>query len=384
MRNVSHHGKIVQAYRASRLGISQEELGKRVGKSRRTIVTIEQMAYIDEVRLRRTLAWALQIPPELLDLPDDTLPQVPIFHPLETPSVAQSEHLSRTVFDTFTDNLRMRFHLYYLGSSLSAAEYLESHIEMLTQRAHASRAKDLPSFLRLLSHNYQLKGLIARDQLGYEEAEQSFQQASLFAQQAECAALAALAMGRQAVLYVMQGRDPDAGLLYETAREMTKHSPVALRAYLAIGHAEAQGKLGDEKCLLSLTEARSLTQRIDTEDDDLLLFHSTRCSDRAVEDCWAQCHAFIGKPVIAIEHYDKLERKLDLSMTRMRARLGIQYAEALYAAKDLSCCFYITEGVKLAQTTHSCYNLHRAMALAHKMRSQHPHDSRVKDMFKSF
>ncbi len=49
---------------------------------------------------------------------------------------------------------------------------------------------------------------------------------------------------------------------------------------------------------------------------------------------------FIGKPEVAIESYERSEKLLDLSMTRMRVRLYIQYAEALFVARDMSCCFY--------------------------------------------
>ena len=47
------------------------------------------------------------------------------------------------------------------------------------------------------------------------------------------------------------------------------------------------------------------------------------------------------------------QNKLDLSMTRTRGGLYIWYAEALYANKDLSCCFYAIEGLKLARAVGS-------------------------------
>jgi len=70
-------------------------------------------------------------------------------------------------------------------------------------------------------------------------------------------------------------------------------------------------------------------------------------------------------------------------MTRMRARLYTQYAEALYASKDMSCCFYAIEGLKLARSVGSQYNVRRVKKLASKLRSQFPGDERVKELLQA-
>ncbi|SRR5258708_7853664 len=49
----------------------------------------------------------------------------------------------------------------------------------------------------------------------------------------------------------------------------------------------------------------------------------------------------------------KLEKLLDLGMIRRSARLYIQYAEALFVGRDLSCCFYAIEGLKIARSVGS-------------------------------
>lgn len=225
MQEVSHHGQLLKEYR-DKAGITQEELAHLIGRSRRTIITIEQTAHIDDIKLRRTLAWALQIPPELLDLPAITLPKVVLRNPLEPPP-ASSKSLSRVVFETFTENLRMRLDLYYLGSALGADRKLYDHIEHLTVLAQNSSHKDRRPLLQLLSHNYQLRGLIARDQLDYATSEECFKQASLIAQEAECAELHALSMVSQATAELWQNHPDLATQLYETAREITKRSPAA-------------------------------------------------------------------------------------------------------------------------------------------------------------
>jgi tetratricopeptide (TPR) repeat protein len=207
--------------------------------------------------------------------------------------------------------------------------------------------------------SYQLKGIIARDQLDYATAEKCFKQASLLAQEAGCVELNALTMARQAVMYMWQKRLDAANQLYETAREISRRSPPALRVYLATGHAEVQGLRGDSSCLVSLTNARSLLRRVDAEDDYLLLLRSTRCSEQSISDGWLQCHTLLGRPEIAIEGYDRAEKLLDLGMIRKSARLNIQYAEALFVSKDLSCCFYASEGLKIARSVGSQYNLWR-------------------------
>lgn len=382
MQETSHHGKTIQKYREL-LGISQEELGRRIGRSRRTVVALEQCTSIHDSKLRRTLVWALQIPPELFGVPENSMPNVPILRPLEEPPNTHGRHLSHAVLETFTDNLRMRLNLYYLGSALAADNNLNGYTELLTQLANTSNSRNRDGLLILLSHSYQVKGMIARDQFDLDTAERCFQKASLLAQQARCVELNALAMGRQAVVYLLQKRLDTALSLYETAREISRRSPAVLRAYLAVGHAEVQGKLRDKGCLRSLAEARSLLGRVDPEDDYLLLFHSTRCSEQAVDDCWSQCHALIGMPDVALAHYDKLEKKLDLNMTRMRARINIQYAEALYLNRDLSCCFYLAEGWKLARSTNSQYNIRRASELTSILVNKHAQDRRVKDLLQS-
>ncbi len=179
MQEASHHGQVIQEYRESKAGLTQEELAQKIGKSRRTIVTLEQTARIRDIKLCRTLAWVLQIPPPLLGLSEIVLPEAVVLNPLETLPPPDSKNLSRLVFETFTENLRMRLDLYYLGSALAADRNLNEHIEQLTQMAQKSSARDRYTLLTLLSHNYQLKGMIARDQLDYPTAEKSFKQASL-------------------------------------------------------------------------------------------------------------------------------------------------------------------------------------------------------------
>ena len=110
MQEASHHGKVIREYRESRAGITQEELARRIGKSRRTIITLEQAARISDLKLLRTLAWTLQIPPELLGLSDLVLPETAMLTPVEAHS--EGRNLSRLVLETFTENLRMRLDLY--------------------------------------------------------------------------------------------------------------------------------------------------------------------------------------------------------------------------------------------------------------------------------
>jgi tetratricopeptide (TPR) repeat protein len=380
MQEASHHGQVVREYREHKVGITQEELARRIGKSRRTVISLEQTARIHDLKLRRTLAWALNIPPELLGLTALVLPETAILTPVVEAVNSEGKRLSRVVLETFHDNLRMRLDLYYLGSSLAADRGLNQHIAELKRLAQKSNSRDRITLLTLLSHNYQIKGMIARDQLDYKVAEQCFHEASLLAQEAECVELNALTMARQAVMYVWQKRYAEAYQLYETARDITRRSASALRAYLSTGHAEVQGLLGDRRCLQSLTEARTFLGRVDAQDDPLLLQYSTRSSEQAINDGWSQCHTLLGEPEIAIANYDKLESTLDVSMTRMRARLYIQYAEALFVNKDLSCCFYIAEGVKLARVVGSQYNIRRGKDLASRLHARFPHDARVKDL----
>ena len=94
MQEVSHHGQLIKAYR-EQAGITQEELASLIGRSRRTIITLEQVASISDVKLRRTLAWALQIPHQFLGLSEIILPKAVLRSPLEPPPVSEGKNLSR-------------------------------------------------------------------------------------------------------------------------------------------------------------------------------------------------------------------------------------------------------------------------------------------------
>ena len=52
----------------------------------------------------------------------------------------------------------------------------------------------------------------------------------------------------------------------------------------------------------------------------------------------------------------------------------------MLTSKDMSCCFYATEGLKLARSVGSQYNVRRVKKLASKLRSQFPGDERVKEL----
>lgn len=381
MQEASHHGRVIREYREQQAGMTQEGLAQRIGKSRRTVVSLEQTARIDDVKLRRTLALALEIPPQLLGVQELSVPSMAVLTAIEVPVDDTARTLSRMMLDTFLSNLRMRFDLYYL-SALGADRGLNAHINDLSKLAQKSSFKDRHKLLILLSHNYQLKGMIARDQLDYDVAEQCFKQASLLAQEAECAELDALSMARRANMYVWRKELDIADQLYEASREISRRSPPSLRAYLTTAHAEVQGMLGNEECLKSLTVARGLIRRIDPEDDPLLLLCSTRSSEQAINDGWAQCHVFLGKPDVALEYYDEAEQLLDLTLMRRRARLYIQYARALYVSKDMSCCFYATEGLKLAKLVGSQYNIRQARDLAAELSNRFPGDERVKELLR--
>jgi transcriptional regulator with XRE-family HTH domain len=381
MQEASHHGRVIHEYRELRAGLTQEELARRIGRSRRTVITLEQSMRIVDVKLRRTLALALAIPPQLLGIQEHSLPGAAVLTPVEVPVDVEARSLNRMVLETFTENLRMRFDLYYL-SSVRADQGLNAHIEDLHRLLQKSSIRDRGLLLVLLSHNYQLKGLIARDQLDYEAAENCFKQASLLAQEAECVELDALAMARRAVMHVWRKELDAANQLYEIARDIARRSHPVLRAYLATGHAEVQGMLKDRSCLDSLDKARDLLRRVDSEDDPLLLLHSTRCTERSVTDGWFQCQTLLGNPGVAVEHYDDLERCLDVTMTRMGARLYIQYAKALYVSRDMSCCFYATEGLRLARLVGSRYNAQQAKDLAAELGTKFTKDDRVRDLLR--
>jgi len=67
----------------------------------------------------------------------------------------------------------------------------------------------------------------------------------------------------------------------------------------------------------------------------------------------------------------------------MNARLYSQYAEALFVSRDMSCCFYAIEGLKIARSVGPQYNIWQVKELAFKLHSQFPNDKRVEELLKA-
>lgn len=375
----SHHGRVIREYREARVGMTQEELARRIGRSRRTIVTLEQSARVSDVKLRRTLALALNIPLHLLGLEDRAAAEATVLAPLVAPA-ASSKHLSRMVLETFAGNLRMRFAVYYTGSARRAGEGLRAHIVDLSRLLEKRTTADRRMLLVLLSQNYQLQGLIARDQVDDAAAEQCFKHASLLAQEAGCVELDALAMARRASVCLRRQQVEVAEQFCEAAEEIARRSAPVLRAYLALVSAEVQGRQRRGECLKSLTVAREQLRRVDPEDDPLLLLPSTWCTEQAIEDGQARCQVYLGKLADALEYYEELEQRLDPTLVRMRARMLLQYAWALYQGRDMSCCFSALEGLKLARAVGSRSNVDQAQGLAGELAGRFPRDERVKEL----
>ncbi|WP_376794424.1 hypothetical protein [Thermogemmatispora sp.] len=284
------------------------------------------------------------------------------------------------VISTLLDNVRMRFDLYYFTNSHSAAEGLREQQQTLTMLARKGTARDRRLLLLLLSHLYRLEGLIARDDLNYPMAETCFQQASLLAQEAECPELDALSLACRAVLFVRQQQATIALQCYEAACAIARRSSPALKAYLAIGAAEAQSMLRETSCLRTLEQAHRWLRQMDPADDPLLLYRSTRCSEQTLLDCSLMCQAALGRYEPALDYYSDIDQRIDLSMPRRKARLLIQCAKLLYQNRDMSCCFYATEGFRIAKRIDSHYNMQQARELATVLKARLPADPRVQEL----
>jgi transcriptional regulator with XRE-family HTH domain len=374
-----HQGQVIQAYRRLR-GLTQEELARRLGRSRRTIVSLEQQRTIPNIRLRRALALVLTVPPQLLDLNEQPLAAwsvAPSLSPLPTtPGLPLGEMEMRMLLD----QVRLRFDVYYFTNARYAAEGLREQREYVENLLKQRSAHDRKILLIILSHLYMLDGMIARDALDYPTAEFCFQYASLVAQEASSPELEALALACRAVLFVRQRRETVALQCYDAARAMTRHASPALKAYLAIGTAEAQSLLKDEACFRTLEQAHRWLRLIDPADDPLLLYRSTRCSKQTLTDCWMACQAALGHSEPALEYYSDIESQEDPAMPRRQARMLIQCARLLYQNRDMSCCFYATEGFRRAKAIESYYNTQQVRDLALTLKARFPQDHRVQEL----
>src|SRR6266702_8075711 len=105
MQEASHHGHVIREHR-DKIGITQDELAKRVGRSRRTVVELEKSARIGDAKLRRALTWALEISPQLLGLSEVAVSGVAVISIIDASVGQPSEELrlNHAVFETFVDN----------------------------------------------------------------------------------------------------------------------------------------------------------------------------------------------------------------------------------------------------------------------------------------
>lgn len=355
-----HHGNVVKYYRCSVInqphGWTQEQLAEAMGVSTRWVQAIEKMEYIQDIHRRKALAIILGIPVALLNL--DRIEQLTRQRTLQVqPSLLQS----------LETDIQKRWQMYYSSSNQIIHIGLLEQIEVLEQLIDEGKG-DAKHLSRLLSQNYQLAGILARDDFKYSRAKKYLRDALDCAKNAQSPDLIATSIARHALVLLRQERIDEALQMYTEAAEMVKQAQPLVRGYINAGLAEALARNGSrDMCYRTLDLAEKfLSQGQSTLLEDDLTF--VRLTLQSLQDKRGECYVLSGQPWKGIEHLQRAEKSLDLTLSRNYCRLLFQQAEAFLAAGEPDTCVYHTiNGLQIARTLGSMGNINWASEIHIKL-----------------
>lgn len=355
-----HHGNIVKYYRCSVInqphGWTQEQLAEAMGVSTRWVQAIEKMEYIQDIHRRKALAIILGIPVALLNL--DRIEQLTRQRTLQVqPSLLQN----------LETDIQKRWQMYYSSSNQIIHVGLLEQIEVLEQLIDEGKG-DAKHLSRLLSQNYQLAGILARDDFKYSRAKKYLKDALDCARNAQSPDLIATSIARHALVLLRQERIDEALQMYTEAAEMVKQAQPLVRGYINAGLAEALARNGSRDiCYRTLDLAEKfLSQSQSTLLEDDLTF--VRLTLQSLQDKRGECYVLSGQPWKGIEHLQRAEKSLDLTLSRNYCRLLFQQAEAFLAAGEPdTCVYYAINGLQIARTLGSIGNINWASEIHTKL-----------------
>ncbi len=357
---IGHHGKIVKYYRCAVMnqprGWTQEQLAEAMSVSTRWVQEIEKMEYIQDINRRKALAIILGIPAALLNIDR-----------LERLSERSTIQLQPATLKDLEDGVRSRWHLYHSSSNQITEEGLLEQIEILEQLADTGAINE-KHIARILSQNYQLAGILARDDFKYSRAKKYLRDALIFAKEAGSPDLIAASVARLALVLLRQGREDDALLMYYEAADLSKTAQSVVRGYIYSGLAEALARKGlRDDCYRTLDIAEKLfnqARNISSEDDLAFIYLTTQ----SLQDKRGECYVLSGQPWKGIEYLQLAEKLLDGSSPRNHCRLLLQQAEAFLAAGEPDICVeYTIEGLQIARTLGSAGNINWASEIHAKL-----------------
>jgi len=100
-------------------------------------------------------------------------------------------------------------------------------------------------------------------------------------------------------------------------------------------------------------------------EDDLTF---VRLTLQSLQDKRGECYVLSGQPWKGIEHLQRAEKSLDLTLSRNYCRLLFQQAEAFLAAGEPDTCVYhATNGLQIARTLGSMGNINWASEIHTKL-----------------
>lgn len=356
----THHGNVVKYYRRSVInqphGWTQEQLAEAMGVSVRWVQAIEKMEYIQDIHRRKTLAIILGIPIALLNL--DQIGQL----------IGQKTlQVQPGLLKSLEEDTQRRWQMYYSSSNQIVRVGLLEQIEALEQLIDEGKG-DAKHLSRLLSQNYQLAGILARDDFKYSRAKKYLRDALDCARNAQSPDLIATAIARHALVLLRQERIDEALLMYTEAAEMVKQAQPLVRGYINAGLAEALARNGSrDMCYRTLDLAEKfLSQSQSTLLEEDLTF--VRLTLQSLQDKRGECYVLSGQPWKGIEYLQRAEKSLDRALSRNHCRLLFQQAEAFLAAGEPDTCVcYAINGLQIARVLGSSGNINWANEIHAKL-----------------
>jgi len=337
-------------------GWTQEQLAEAMGVSARWVQAIEKMEYIQDIHRRKALAIILGIPVALLNL--DRIEQLTRQRMLQVqPSLLQN----------LEEDIQKRWQMYYSSSNQIIHIGLLEQIEVLEQLIDEGKG-DAKHLSRLLSQNYQLAGILARDDFKYSRAKKYLRDALDCAKNAQSPDLITTSIARHALVLLRQERIDDALQMYNEASEMAKHAQPLVRGYINAGLAETLARNGSrDMCYrtLDLAEKFLLQSKSSLSEDNLTFVDLTL---QSLQDKRGECYVLSGQPWKGIEYLQRAENSLDHTLSRNHCRLLFQQAEAFLAAGEPdTCVHYAINGLQIARTLRSMGNINWASEIHTKL-----------------
>lgn len=266
--------------------------------------------------------------------------------------------LYRWLLDSIESSTKLRWNMYFTNKSSVTGDGLQDQIQVLEQLQIISSAQD-ERFYEILTQNYQLAGILARDAFQYLAAARFFHKGIAAAQHLPLVDFTMVALSRLGVMYLRQNEYNLALQWYQSAMGISAKACSFTKAYILSGIAEIYARLDREKeCYRALDQADAFFQHSHNAiDQDGLL--AIKLSLSTLHDKRGECNALLGNPLEGLEMLRLADVTYPNPPDRTKCRLYLQHAEAFLLAKQPdNAVTFALKGLTLGRKIESNENIH--------------------------